>query len=204
VYYFHVDHIGLPRALTNPSGQVVWRAEGRPYGDVVEQQSIDPLSGRTVVTNLRLPGQYDERLLQAGLGLAGPYYNWNRWYLPSIGRYLEPDPLALRGLFNGEFGPDWYNYASGNPLRRSDPFGLTDRYTECQNKCKDLPGPAKDECVKKCKDHIVKPVCKKAPAECCEMDFWGCMQEIEPGSDGSEAKMKACYDALAKCLKECH
>jgi len=48
------------------------------------------------VTNLRLPGQYDERLL-GSMGLQGPYYNWNRWYLPGVGRYLELDPLALTG-----------------------------------------------------------------------------------------------------------
>jgi len=71
------------------------------------------------VTNLRLPGQYDERLF-GSLGLQGPYYNWNRWYLPGVGRYLEPDPIALAGGFNGEFGPEWYGYAAGNPLRYTD------------------------------------------------------------------------------------
>ena len=49
---------------------------------------------RQKVTNLRLPGQYDERLLSS-LGLQGPYYNWNRWYLPGVGRYLELEPLNL-------------------------------------------------------------------------------------------------------------
>ncbi len=79
-------------------------------------------SGRLIVTNLRLPGQYDERLL-GPLGLQGPYYNWNRWYLPGVGRYLEPDPLALRGGWNAEWGPDWYNYGEGNPLTHTDPTG---------------------------------------------------------------------------------
>jgi hypothetical protein len=37
-------------------------------------------SPESVVTNLRLPGQYDERLFAAaGIDLKGPYYNWNRW-----------------------------------------------------------------------------------------------------------------------------
>lgn len=51
------------------------------------------------MTNLRLPGQYDERLFAAAgiTGLQGPYYNWNRWYLPGVGRYLELDPVALEG-----------------------------------------------------------------------------------------------------------
>jgi RHS repeat-associated protein len=97
-------------------------------------------SGRQKVTNLRLPGQYDERLL-GSVGLQGPYYNWNRWYLPSVGRYLELDPLALRGGFNGDFGPDWYGYAEGNPLRYVDPLGLTVTCTYSQStgllQCKD-------------------------------------------------------------------
>jgi RHS repeat-associated protein len=75
------------------------------------------------VTNLRLPGQYDERLL-GSVGLQGPYYNWNRWYLPGVGRYLELDPMALTGRFNAPFRPDWYNYANANPIRFVDPTGL--------------------------------------------------------------------------------
>jgi len=123
VYYDHLDHIGLPRALTNANGLLVWNTFAKPYGDIAEKQTIDPLSGRVVVTNLRLPGQYDERLLNS-LGLQGPYYNWNRWYLPGVGRYLELDPIATAGGFNTDFVPDWYNYALGNPLRYYDPDGL--------------------------------------------------------------------------------
>jgi RHS repeat-associated protein len=84
----------------------------------------DPATGATVVTDLRLPGQYDERLL-GSVGLQGPYYNWNRWYLPGIGRYLELDPIAMKGGMNGQYGPDWYSYANGNPLRYWDSNGLT-------------------------------------------------------------------------------
>jgi RHS repeat-associated protein len=119
-YYLHTDHLGLPRAMTNASGQLVWNTIPRPYGDIAEKTTTDPLSGRVVVTNLRLPGQYDERLL-GSLGLQGPYYNWNRWYLPGVGRYLELDPTALGGGLNGRGAPDWYNYSLGNPLGFIDP-----------------------------------------------------------------------------------
>jgi len=113
--------------MTNAEGQLVWQGTVLPSGEVVASTIEDAPSGRTVVTNLRLPGQYDERLFAAaGLtGLQGPYNNWNRWYLPGVGRYLEPDPLALAGGFNGEFGPDWYGYANQNPMSYSDPWGLT-------------------------------------------------------------------------------
>ncbi|HSN11211.1 MAG TPA: RHS domain-containing protein [Propionibacteriaceae bacterium] len=132
-YYAHVDHLGTPRALTSESGQLVWSTFQRPYGEVGEKTVPDAVTGQTVVTNLRLPGQYDERLL-ASVGLQGPYYNWHRWYLPSVGRYLELDPIALRGEFNTEFGVDWHNYANGNPLRYTDAEGLLS-YDACLMRC---------------------------------------------------------------------
>lgn len=128
-YYFHLDHIGMPRALSSPEGATVWSAATKPYGEVSETMTPDPVTGRTIVTNLRLPGQYDERLF-GSLGLQGPYYNWNRWYLPGVGRYLEPDPIALEGGFNTEFGVDWYGYADQNPIGRTDPTGLLS-YAPC-------------------------------------------------------------------------
>jgi RHS repeat-associated protein len=124
-YYFHVDHIGLPRVLTNQAGQPVWSATPtRPYGDVAETTTTDPISGRTVVTNLRLPGQYDERLL-GSVGLQGPYYNWNRWYLPALGRYLEVDPLLLDGeSSSSRAGGGTFVYGLAQPIRYIDPEGL--------------------------------------------------------------------------------
>jgi RHS repeat-associated protein len=108
----------------------------QPYGEVAEATTADPVTGKTVVTNLRLPGQYDERLL-GSVGLQGPYYNWNRWYLPGVGRYLELDPVAARGDFNGDFGPDWYNYGSSNPLSHIDPTGEFDNGScpGCEDTC---------------------------------------------------------------------
>lgn len=53
-------------------------------------------------------------------------FAWNRWYLPSVGRYLELDPIAKAGGFNGFYGPNWYVYAEGNPLSNIDPWGLLD------------------------------------------------------------------------------
>jgi RHS repeat-associated protein len=63
-----------------------------------------------VVYNLRFPGQiYDS---QAGL-----QQNWNRDYDPAVGRYVESDPLGLKG------GINTYGYGRLNPLRVSDPTG---------------------------------------------------------------------------------
>jgi len=138
-FFAHVDHLGMPRALTNSAGQLVWSTFQRPYGEVGEKTIPDPLTGTTVVTNLRLPGQYDERLL-GSLGLQGPYYNWNRWYLPGVGRYLELDPIALGGTYARRLRaklaigkpPEYYAYARSNPLRNIDPQGL-EEYTSSEH-----------------------------------------------------------------------
>ena len=60
---------------------------------------------------MRFPGQY--AILGNGL-----YYNYHRDYDPSIGRYLQSDPIGLDG------GVNTYLYAQANPLMYTDPYGL--------------------------------------------------------------------------------
>jgi RHS repeat-associated protein len=48
----------------------------------------------------------------------GKHYNYFRDYDPAIGRYVESDPIGLRG------GINTYTYVSNDPLRGSDFFGL--------------------------------------------------------------------------------
>lgn len=50
--------------------------------------------------------------------LADLYYNRHRDFDPSTGRYVQADPIGLRGDTNG------YSYANGNPLNAIDPDGL--------------------------------------------------------------------------------
>lgn len=62
-------------------------------------------------TFLRFPGQYYDT--ETGL-----YYNVNRSYDPSIGRYIESDPMGLGG------GINTYGYAMANPMSLADPLDL--------------------------------------------------------------------------------
>jgi RHS repeat-associated protein len=192
-YYFHLDHIGFPRALTNAGALVVWTAGSTPHGEITETTNIDPASGIVVVTNLRLPGQYDERLL-ASLGVQGPYYNWHRWYLPSIGRYLELDPPALKGLLDirGKIlgpAPEWYTYARGNPLRYTDPKGLygTKCCTFYERRCAQSGGTSTYFCT------LANSVCNAAK----KGDTWSdcvrkCLQDMDRVKRNDSDKDKVC------------
>lgn len=71
---------------------------------------------------LRLPGQYHDS--ESDL-----FENWNRFYDPSIGRYLSPDPILLypeEVVAAAAVGTTYpaYSYASNNPIMFTDPEGL--------------------------------------------------------------------------------
>ncbi len=103
-YYFHNNHLGTPSALSNQQGQIDWQAQLDPFGHVT------PNIEKTA-QSLRLPGQYFDTE-------TGWHYNFNRYYDPESGRYLQADPIGLSG------GNNLYAYAQNNPLYWVDPDGL--------------------------------------------------------------------------------
>jgi len=108
-YYINPDHLGAPLSISNNNGDVVWRWDHDPYGRIQPNQNPNNLG--TFVYNLRFPGQYYDQ--ESGL-----YYNWNRFYAPTTGRYVSADPIGLGG------GMNLYAYVQNNPLMRTDPRGL--------------------------------------------------------------------------------
>jgi RHS repeat-associated protein len=61
--------------------------------------------------DLRFPGQeFDAK--------SGLHYNYFRDYDSTRGRYIQSDPIGLRG------GSSTYSYAGSDPLHSTDPFGL--------------------------------------------------------------------------------
>lgn len=104
VYFLHDDRLGTPQLATDASQTIQWMASYEPFGSTSTGAGL-------IVQNLRLPGQeYD---IETGL-----YHNGFRDYVPSLGRYLESDPIGLAGGANG------YVYVSGDPLKLSDRRGL--------------------------------------------------------------------------------
>ncbi len=112
VFYIHTDQINAPTRLTRANDNVVvWRWDHDAYGNGAAMEDPDA-NGANVSFNLRLPGQY----FDAETGLS---YNYQRDYDPTVGRYLESDPLGLSGA-----GYSTYAYANGNPVSNIDPLGL--------------------------------------------------------------------------------
>ncbi len=110
----HTDPRGAVLAASDSDGALHWLGEYTPYGHC---QARD----RGFDQRLRLPGMWSDPT-------TGLHYNRYRWYEPTWGRYLSPDPLGIEGGLNP------YAYAEGDPLHRYDPLGLSCNKTGKQAK----------------------------------------------------------------------
>lgn len=111
--HIHTDHQETPRLATNNNKTVVWRWEGRAFGENNPKQDPDGDGNNTSIP-LRFAGQYDDN--ESGL-----LYNWHRYYDPKLGRYITSDPIGLAGGLNP------YHYGNSNPFRWNDPSGLIEK-----------------------------------------------------------------------------
>jgi RHS repeat-associated protein len=105
VYYYVNDQLGTPQKLVTDAGVVVWSASVDAFG----LAHIDGAS--TAINPLRFAGQYYDT--ETGL-----HQNYFRDYDPETGRYLQADPIGMRG------GLNVYIYANLNPLVYFDSWGL--------------------------------------------------------------------------------
>jgi RHS repeat-associated protein len=107
VRYVIADGLDTPRVITDAQGNIVWHWKGPndPFGEQ------PPVSSNGFVYNLRFPGQYYDQA-------SGLIHNGVRDYDPATGRYLQPDPIGLKGGLNP------YAYAGNDPLSYVDPRGL--------------------------------------------------------------------------------
>jgi RHS repeat-associated protein len=103
LYYYHFDGLGSVVALSDNDG------------DIVERYSYDVFGEPNRTSNVNNPYLFTGRAYDSETGL---YYYRARYYKPSIGRFLQTDPVGYIVGFN------LYTYCGNNPLNFHDPSGL--------------------------------------------------------------------------------
>jgi RHS repeat-associated protein len=104
-FFYHADHLGSIRLVTDGVGTIVNR---------YDYDSSGSFETRTeAVVN---PFTFTGREFDAESGL---YYYRARYYDPATGRFLSRDPI---GFASGDL--NLYRYAFNNPVNLVDPFGL--------------------------------------------------------------------------------
>jgi RHS repeat-associated protein len=103
---YHFDQVGSTLARTDDSGKVIGQAEYSAYGLTFWKQG-----------DMATPFLYNG---QAGVQTDpnGMLNMRARYYSPYLMRFLNADPSGFSG------GPNWFANADGNPISKSDPFGL--------------------------------------------------------------------------------
>jgi RHS repeat-associated protein len=99
--YIHKDALGSVVALSNNAGTVTDKFKYDPFG-----KSAD--DGGSAY-------KFAARRIDAETGL---YYSRNRYYNPSSGRFISPDPIGY-----GD-GMNMYAYVGNDPMNATDPTGL--------------------------------------------------------------------------------
>jgi RHS repeat-associated protein len=88
----------------------MWTWFSDPFG--TDAANSNPAGAGTFAYNLRFPGQVFD-------GQVGLHDNYFRDFDPAAGRYVESDPIGLKG---GSLST--YAYVEGNPISNIDPLGL--------------------------------------------------------------------------------
>jgi len=103
-YFYHADHLGSVRLVTDEAGTVVSEYEYDPYGQ------------RTVVAEgVEQPYAFTGREFD---GESGLYYYRARYYDARQGRFLSEDPIGFGG---GD--ANLYQYVDSSPINWRDPSG---------------------------------------------------------------------------------
>lgn len=104
-YFYHTDNLGSITELTDVTGSIINAYVYDSFGNIVFQSG-----------SIENPFTYTAREFDQESEL---YFYRARYYDPSIGRFMQEDPL---GFQSGD--SNFYTYVSNNPLAYTDPSGL--------------------------------------------------------------------------------
>jgi RHS repeat-associated protein len=113
VEYQHTDALGTPVVVTDAARNVIERSEYEPYGQLLNRPIKDG------------PG-YTGHVSDAMSGLT---YMQQRYYEPTVGRFLSVDPVTADWNSGAHFNRYWY--AANNPYRFIDPDGRVETLKSC-------------------------------------------------------------------------
>jgi RHS repeat-associated protein len=105
-FYFHSDHLGSIKYITDIDGNKVSEVDYTPYGE-------QTTTGQDIFQK-KYTGQTDDNKTEL------LYYN-ARYYDPQIGRFITPDSIIPDTGNSQAFNR--YMYVNGNPINYNDPTG---------------------------------------------------------------------------------
>ena len=123
IWYYH-DAQGSTTSLADDNGTIVERYKYPPAQ--AGAPAVFDSGGNLIATSA-----YDNRFLYTGREYyrqVGFYDYRNRTYLPSLGRFLQPDPIG----FGGD-PANLYRYCGNDPVNNSDPSGENGTITRFGN-----------------------------------------------------------------------
>ncbi len=115
--FYHTDHLGTTRLMTNELGQIVQYQAFTAFGEPIDSltQPAQPLSRYGYAGAWGYQGLPQEQAATDNF----PYLHVGaRYYDPEIGRFLQRDPIGIDG------GLNTYAYVMSTPTQFVDPSGL--------------------------------------------------------------------------------
>ena len=142
VYYVHPDHLGTPRVATrsaavggattgpNAVNKAVWRWDSDPFGTSLDNskpnenpQQVTGTQTQIQAASFRVNNRFPGQVFDAETSKS---YNYFRDYDPSIGRYMQSDPIGLfPTVIDAHATLSTFSYVAGNPMTAIDPSGLS-------------------------------------------------------------------------------